>query len=192
MISQSVNDKRKDLLAAALRLFAENGFHGTPTSKIAKEAGVANGTLFHYYKTKEDLIVSLYIDIKSRMSEYIEANAEKEKSIKKNFRNQYIQVMLWSLKHKDEFYFIQQFHTSPFAALVPPEEIERLAGKTCEQIEKAIKDKSIKKRDPNFILTLFTSHTYGLSQYLSKTKLSDKEQKEIIKDSFDMMWAMLT
>jgi AcrR family transcriptional regulator len=192
VISQSVNDKRKDLLAAALRLFAANGFHGTPTSKIAKEAGVANGTLFHYYKTKEDLIVSLYIDVKTRMSQYVETHAEKEKSIKKNFRNQYIQVMLWSLEHTNEFYFIQQFHTSPFAALVPPEEIERLTGKSCEQIEKAIKDRSIKKRDVNFIMTLFSSHTYGLNQYLIKTKLSAKEQKEIIKDSFDMLWAMLS
>lgn len=192
MISQSVNDKQKDLLAAALRLFVGNGFHGTPTSKIAKEAGVANGTLFHYYKTKEDLIVSLYIDIKTRMSEYIETNAEKEKSIKKNFRNQYIQVMLWSLEHQDEFYFIQQFHTSPFAALVPPEEIERLTGKSCEQIEKAIKEKAIKKRDVNFIMTLFTSHTFGLNQYLTKTKLTPKEQKEVIKDSFDMLWDMLS
>lgn len=192
MISQSVNDKRKDLLAAALRLFAGNGFHGTPTSKIAKEAGVANGTLFHYYKTKEDLIVSLYIDIKSRMSEYVEANAEKDKSIKKNFRNQYIQIMLWSLSHRDEFYFIQQFHTSPFAALVPPEEIERMTGKSCEQIEKAIKEKSIKKRDPNFILTLFSSHTFGLNQYLTKTELTEKEQKEVIKDSFNMLWAMIS
>ena len=192
MISQSVNDKRKDLLAAALRLFAVNGFHGTPTSKIAKEAGVANGTLFHYYKTKEDLIVSLYIDIKSRMSAHVEAKAEKEKSIRKNFRNQYIQVMLWSLEHRDEFYFIQQFHTSPFAALVPPEEIERMTGKSCEQIEKAIKEKSIKKRDINFIMTLFSSHTFGLNQYLAKTRLTDKEQKEVIKDSFDMLWSMLT
>ena len=192
MISQSVNDKRKDLLSAALRLFAENGFHGTPTSKIAKEAGVANGTLFHYYKTKEDLIVSLYIDIKSRMSEYVEAHSEKEKSIKKNFRNQYLQVMLWSLKHRDEFLFIQQFHSSPFASLVPAEEIERLSGKTCEQIEKAIKDKAIKKRDVNYIMTLFTSHTFGLNQYLSKAQLNEKEQKEVIKDSFDMLWKMLS
>jgi AcrR family transcriptional regulator len=192
VISQSVNDKRKDLLAAALRLFAENGFHGTPTSKIAKEAGVANGTLFHYYKTKEDLIVSLYIDIKTRMSEHVEAKATKEKSIRNNFRNQYIQVMLWSLEHRDEFYFIQQFHTSPFAVLVPADEIKRLSGKGCEQIESAIKEKSIKKRDINFIMTLFTSHTFGLNQYLSKTKLSDKEQKEVIEDSFEMLWTMLT
>jgi AcrR family transcriptional regulator len=41
-------DKQQEILSAALQLFVANGFHGTATSKIAKEAGVANGTLFHY------------------------------------------------------------------------------------------------------------------------------------------------
>jgi AcrR family transcriptional regulator len=41
-------------LAAALQLFVAFGFHGTPTSRIAAQAGVSNGTLFHYYKTKQN------------------------------------------------------------------------------------------------------------------------------------------
>ena len=61
-------DKRQQILDAALKLFVEYGFHGTPTSLIAKEAGVANGTLFHYFSTKDELVVALYSSIKSRMS----------------------------------------------------------------------------------------------------------------------------
>jgi len=191
VISQSVNDKRTDLLAAALKLFVQYGFHGTPTSQIAKQAGVANGTLFHYYKTKEDLIVSLYIDIKLRMGQYIEAKAEPHKNPKKNFRNQFIEVVLWSLQNKDDFYFMQQFHNSPFAALVPPEEIQMQLNKFCGQIEDAIKQKAIRNRDTDFILSLITSHTYGLTQYLTKAKFDDEKQKKIIKDSFDMLWKMI-
>ncbi len=192
MISQSVNDKQKDLLAAALRLFVQYGFHGTPTSKIAKEAGVANGTLFHYYKTKEDLIVSLYIDIKTRMGEYIETKAISDKSAKKKFRNQFTAVIQWSLENQNEFYFIQQFHTSPFASLVPPEEIRMQLKKSCAQIDKAIKDKAIKNRDTNFILSLMTSHIFGINQYILKTQLTEKDQKKVIKDGFDMLWKMIS
>ncbi|MNJ99437.1 Fatty acid metabolism regulator protein [compost metagenome] len=192
MISQSKNDKRKDLLAAALKLFAEYGFHGTPTSKIAKFAGVANGTLFHYYNTKEDLIVSLYIDIKMRMAEHIEAKAINRSNAKELFKEQFTEVLLWSLENKDEFYFIQQFHTSPFAALLSPEEIKKQLSKSCHQIEEAIKEKAIKDRDVNFILTLFTSHTFGLNQYFTKTKLTKKQQLETINDSFEMLWTMIS
>lgn len=191
MISQSVNDKRKDLLGAALRLFVENGFHGTPTSRIAKDAGVANGTLFHYYSTKEDLIISLYIDIKKRMGEHIETKASLAKDPVERFRIQFTEVILWSMDNKDEFYFIQQFHSSPFAALLSPDVIKEQLSKSCEEIEEAIKNKIFKKRNTDLILSLMSSHIYGISQYLTKAKLNDKDQQKIIDDGFDMLCTML-
>ena len=50
-MSVQVPEKQKAVMEAALKLFTEKGFHGTPTSKIAKDAKVATGTLFHYFKT---------------------------------------------------------------------------------------------------------------------------------------------
>lgn len=191
MISQS-NDKQTEILTAALRLFAAHGFHGTPTSKIAKEAGVANGTLFHYYSTKEDLIISLYIDIKRRMSAYIGDKAKKGDTVKETFKNQYVEVLKWSLSNKDEFQFLQQFSASPYTALISPEVISEQLQKTCHDIEEAIKQKAIKQRDVDFILTVFSSHTFGLNQYLAKNKLSRKKQDEVIVDSFEMLWTMLS
>ena len=74
-------DSKEEILKAALKLFVEFGFHATPTSKIAKEAGVANGTLFHYYKTKEELILALYSDTKKRLTEYMYSNISKADSL---------------------------------------------------------------------------------------------------------------
>ena len=192
MISQSVNDKRKDLLTAALRLFVQYGFHGTPTSKIAKEAGVANGTLFHYYPTKEDLIISLYIDVKRRMGEYIESKASVAKDAHERFRIQFTEIILWSMDNKDEFYFVQQFHSSPFAALLSPDVIKEQLSKSCDEIEEAIKNRIFKKRDTDLILSLMSSHVFGISQYLTKAKLSATEQQKIIDDGFNMLLTMLT
>jgi AcrR family transcriptional regulator len=56
-----VNEKEQKILDTSLVLFVEKGFHGTSTAEIAKTAGVATGTLFHYFKTKEELIDRLYI-----------------------------------------------------------------------------------------------------------------------------------
>ena len=69
-------DKRKQILDAALKLFVELGFHGTPTSMIAKEAGVANGTLFHYFATKDELVIALYVAIKNQMAGHITEHAK--------------------------------------------------------------------------------------------------------------------
>lgn len=48
------------ILEAALKVIAENGFHGSQVSKIAKEAGVADGTIYLYFKKKEDILISLF------------------------------------------------------------------------------------------------------------------------------------
>ena len=56
-------DKRNALLDSALHIFSEQGL-GAPTSKIAKGAGVAEGTLFNYFETKDDLLNQLYLELK--------------------------------------------------------------------------------------------------------------------------------
>jgi AcrR family transcriptional regulator len=47
------------ILDAAMRLFVTRGYHATTTGAIAKEAGVAMGLMYHYYKSKEDLLLSI-------------------------------------------------------------------------------------------------------------------------------------
>ena len=63
--------KRKKIIEISLKLFVERGFHGTPTSLIAKEAGIANGTLFNYFKTKDILINEVYKEIKLKQKKSI-------------------------------------------------------------------------------------------------------------------------
>jgi AcrR family transcriptional regulator len=56
-------DKRQALLDAALRLIARAGLHDAPTSAVAREAGVAAGTLYLYFPSKEALINALYLQL---------------------------------------------------------------------------------------------------------------------------------
>ncbi len=51
---------RKAILRAALELFAEKGFYQTTTKAIARKAGIAEGTLFNYFETKEDLALYFF------------------------------------------------------------------------------------------------------------------------------------
>ena len=50
---------KKKVLKTALKLFASNGFHATTTAKIAREAGVSEGTIYKYFSSKEDLLAKL-------------------------------------------------------------------------------------------------------------------------------------
>ena len=55
-------DKRERILDAAVRVFAKNGFYATRVSEVAKAAGVADGTIYLYFDSKESLLVSLFED----------------------------------------------------------------------------------------------------------------------------------
>ena len=54
-------DKKQKIAEAAVQLFAEKGYANTSTSEIAKRAGVAEGTIFRHYGTKENLLLSLLL-----------------------------------------------------------------------------------------------------------------------------------
>jgi AcrR family transcriptional regulator len=60
------DDKRNAIMDAAVRVIVKEGL-GAPTAMIAREAGVANGTLFTYFETKADLFNVLYLELKEGM-----------------------------------------------------------------------------------------------------------------------------
>jgi AcrR family transcriptional regulator len=62
------DDKRNAILAAATEVVAEQGL-AAPTAKIAKIAGVAEGSLFTYFATKDELLNQLYLELKSDLRE---------------------------------------------------------------------------------------------------------------------------
>ena len=62
-----IGDKRSAILAAATRVIVTQGL-SAPTMGIAKEAGVANGSLFTYFETKADLFNQLYLELKTEMA----------------------------------------------------------------------------------------------------------------------------
>src|SRR5262245_4132521 len=55
----AAGDRRSQLLVKALEIFAEQGFHGTPTRELAKHAGVSEALVFHHFPTKDALIQAL-------------------------------------------------------------------------------------------------------------------------------------
>ncbi len=53
-------DKREVILDAAIKVFAEAGYHGARVSDIAREAGVAYGLVYHYFKNKDEILSTIF------------------------------------------------------------------------------------------------------------------------------------
>ncbi len=58
----SAVDKRRQILDAAVRVFARQGFHATRVSDIADEAGVAYGLVYHYFRSKDEVLGELFVE----------------------------------------------------------------------------------------------------------------------------------
>lgn len=52
--------KRRQILDAAVRVFARSGYHGARVGDIAEEAGVAHGLLYHYFSSKEEVLATVF------------------------------------------------------------------------------------------------------------------------------------
>jgi len=63
------DDKRRRILEAATRVFARKGYFGARVSEIARRAGVADGTIYLYFKSKQDVLVALFDEI---MADHLE------------------------------------------------------------------------------------------------------------------------
>lgn len=184
--------KKESILNAALKLFVENGFHGTATSKIAQEAGVANGTLFQYFKTKDELVVNLYIQIKEELADYIESNSSSESDIKEALKSQMLSSLFWALDHTTKFSYIQQFHTSPYIAQVEQEILSKQTEPHFKLIQAGINQGVLKPLPADLIYLLMSSQIFGLHQFVTSKKLSKAEQHETIQTTFEMLWTMIT
>ena len=77
-----LSEKEEKILISAIKIFSEKGFDGARTSEIAKDAGVAEGTIFKYYKTKKGILTEILIQLLNIMSEKIVLG-----SIKKIFQD---------------------------------------------------------------------------------------------------------
>ena len=59
-LAERTNDRRRDLLDASVRVFARKGFHASRVGDIAEEAGVAHGLLYHYFRSKDEVLETIF------------------------------------------------------------------------------------------------------------------------------------
>ncbi len=71
-------EKRKNITEAAITVFSREGYHGARIKDIAKIAGVAEGTIYIYFKNKEDLLISIFKEKTRETIEYIKSEVQKE------------------------------------------------------------------------------------------------------------------
>lgn len=86
-------DKRGRILEAAIKMFAERGFHTATVAEIAREAGVADGTIYLYFKSKEDLLLRLFDEKMTELTAEARTEVEGQRTAPEKLRR-FIQLHL--------------------------------------------------------------------------------------------------
>jgi len=90
------SQKHERILKAAIKVFAKNGFHNSKISQIAKEAGVADGTIYLYFRNKDDILISLFeekMDIVIKDFKAVLAKVDDPTEKLKTFIRHYVEFM---------------------------------------------------------------------------------------------------
>ncbi len=119
------SDKRQAIMQAAMELIAEQGFHGTPTSQIANKAGTGVGTIYRYFKDKDELIEAVHESIHAV---YVNAFAEfldPQLPIRENYLRIFSGLTRLFIENPYEIKFMEQYYNSPYG----------IAKKRSEEIE---------------------------------------------------------
>lgn len=92
-------EKRTGILEAATEVFATHGFWATPTSAISRAAGVAEGTLFTYFATKDVLLNELYVAIKAEVAQALMLDYPEDAEFQGQARHIWSTYVNWGLEH---------------------------------------------------------------------------------------------
>ena len=178
--------KQEALFEATVKLVNEIGFASSSVSKIAKEANISPATIYVYYKNKEDLLVSTYLEIKKDIGRAVHEDFDDNLPIRDILQNVWFRMFDYTVRHSDYFQYTEQFSNSPYQSLVDKREIEKYFDPVINVLLRGIEQKIIKNVDFE-ILTAFifypiiTLSTMGVCQGF---ELSEKN----IETGFTLAW----
>ncbi|OAN17096.1 hypothetical protein A3K86_08305 [Photobacterium jeanii] len=162
-----MNNKKQRILDTALTLFVDQGIQATATAHIAKQAGVANGTLFHHFATKESLIAALYLQIKTELGDSLpdlpsqptDSAALTPESFKAAFAHRWQLALQWALNNPNKLHFLRQVaHAPQFSIAQQHEMMTTTMANLVPLLEYGIDQQQLAARPLPLLLNFCHSH----------------------------------
>ena len=154
-------NKRQQILDAAVECFATTGYHAVSISDLAKHAGISKGLMYNYFPGKEDLLKSIFKEIMGEMMQIFDPDHAGKidqdmllRYIDRLFAHLKANLMLWKM--------YMAIFSQPAVQLILNEEIQAAAIEPITLIERYFKKKGVKNPalEVAFLSTLFSGVTY--------------------------------
>ena len=178
--------KKEALFKATVKLVNEIGFASSSVSKIAKEANVSPSTIYVFFKNKEDLLVSTYVELKRKMSKALLNDFDDQLPIRDIIKSAWFNVFAYISNNEEYYDYIEQFANSPYSSLVDRETLEKEYIPIINVFQKGIEQKIIKNVDLNLLGAFIFN---PISRLANPRLCHDLEMnEEMLEIAFTMAW----
>jgi AcrR family transcriptional regulator len=181
------NEKRAAILEAATRVIVMQGL-SAPTMVIAKEAGVANGSLFTYFATKTDLFNQLYLEIKMEMATGA-MNFPAEAEVREQFFNLWKKWMNWAISNPEKRRALAQLSVSDEITAETRATGHKIMAPAADLLERARTHGPMEKVSKGFVVALMNSVAEATMDFMTQDPANAKKHS---KEGFDALWRMLS
>ena len=107
-------ERREAILDAALHCFVDRGFHGTAIPDIAKKTGIAAGTIYHYFKSKEELVNALFRKWKAEIARRVFTAFPQGAPARQQFAVMWREMVAFALANPAAFAFLELHNHSSY------------------------------------------------------------------------------
>ena len=179
-------NKTRDIYAATLKLVKENGLAGITMQMVAKEAGLATGTLYIYFANKEELIGKLFDVCVKNTAANIFRNYNAQDPFKVGFRKIWDNMLQQRLSNFNESIFIEQCFHSPFVDEDTRITIKKMFDPMFKLLERGKEEHLIKNIDTFWLVAFMTGTINEIAKRI--IYFNKKATKDILDTNFQLCW----
>jgi len=170
-----------------VELFADRGIGHAPTSAISSAAGVAEGTLFTYFKTKDELLNELYREMRKEIDREM-ADYPFTADVRTRLRFVFDRFLDMAEKHPKRLKVQQQLRSS--GRLLKDAEAPNMVIKELLQISKeGAEIGGLKGASPEYLVLMFRAQAEATADFISAHKEMESKSREL---GFKLVWRALT
>jgi AcrR family transcriptional regulator len=144
--------KIEQIFESTLKLVLERGFAGLKMADVAKEAGLATGTVYIYFKDKDDLINQLYLFLKRRKTIMFLKGIDQNEDFQTVIRKVWFAYFEVTQQNANESAFLEQYYRSPFLKSNVKEESQQLLKPIYDLLERGVKEGVIESLHTELLL----------------------------------------
>jgi AcrR family transcriptional regulator len=180
-------DKRNAILSAAIVVFAERGIWQTPTSAISKAAGVAEGTLFTYFSTKDGLLNELYRVLKREIADALLADFPKTDDLRGQFYHLWVRYIRWGVANPQKRKVMVQLHDADAITAESRAVGEAPLAELLHLAKQSIQNGQFRAFPVTFAAALFNGMAETTIAYINQTHVEDIDLYCLV--GFDIFWS---